>query len=93
MYLQLRGTRVAITTVVFLNVATFQHLKLCNVTKFPTFGIMPIVTFSAKVSKRFSQDVAMSIIPQIIGETFPTYWETSPLVGNYLKSQVLTSSL
>ena len=26
------------TTVVFLNVATCQHLKLCNVTKFPTFG-------------------------------------------------------
>ena len=41
------GTRVAITTVVhvllenanvsFLYVATFQHLKLCNVTKFPTY--------------------------------------------------------
>ena len=59
---------VVITTVVFLNVATFQHLKWCHVA---LFQIMPIVTFSAKVSKRFSQDVAMPIIPQIIGETFP----------------------
>ena len=50
----------------FLNVATFQHLKLCNVTKFLTFGNYAIRHIFG------TRDVAMPILPQIIGETFPS---------------------
>lgn len=68
---------------ILLENANFRALKCA--------GMFYPVIFGKSVEN--SQDVAMFNLPQIIGETFPTYWETSPLVGNYLKSQVLTSSL
>ena len=51
--------------------------------------IATVVHFGKSVEN--SQAVAMPIIPHIIGEPFPTYWETSPLVGNYFPSAGTTN--
>lgn len=76
---------------ILLENANVRFLK-CDSMFYPVISVtFSFFSFRQKCRKAFSQDVAMSIIPHIIGEPFLTYWETSPLVGNYFPSAGTTN--
>ena len=100
------GARVVITTVVhvllensnvsFLNVATFQHLKWCHVALFEImqrYKIPNVWNFRQKCRKDFRKMLRCLSFPNLSGKHSQLTGKTSPLVGNYLKSQVMTSCL